>query len=105
MKISVSILVLTFTLVSCDKRESKENSQTTQPTKEVLTDNREIKNKIIQDILDLPKLQWIYRSEMPDRLPIKILKSEIVTKELKLKKFDKDVLILTKEELGDSVSS
>jgi hypothetical protein len=54
---------------------------------------------LMQDILDLPKLQWIYHPEVQERLPVKILESGLVTKELQLRKFDKDVLIMTKDEL------
>lgn len=54
---------------------------------------------LIQDILDLPKLQWIYHPEVADRLPVKLLQSGLVTKDLKLRKFDNDVLILTQNEL------
>jgi hypothetical protein len=54
---------------------------------------------LIQGILDLPKLQWIYHPEASERVPIKVMASGLVTKDLKLTKFDKPVLILTKDEL------
>jgi hypothetical protein len=54
---------------------------------------------LVQGILDLPKLQWIYHSEASERVPVKVLASGLVTKELKLTKFDKPVLILTKDEI------
>ena len=54
---------------------------------------------LIQGILDLPKLQWIYHPEASERVPVKVLANGLVTKELKLTKFDKPVLLLTKEEI------
>lgn len=54
---------------------------------------------LVQGILDLPKLQWIYHPEASERVPVKVLASGLVTKELKLTKFDKPVLILTKDEI------
>ncbi|MCZ8022834.1 MAG: hypothetical protein O9294_13795 [Cytophagales bacterium] len=54
---------------------------------------------LVQGILDLPRLQWIYHPEASERLPVKVLASGLVTKDLKLKKFDKPVLVLTKDEL------
>jgi hypothetical protein len=54
---------------------------------------------LVQGILDLPRLQWIYHPEASERVPVKVLASGLVTKELKLTKFDKPVLILTKDEI------
>ena len=67
---------------------------------EIEKEKIEIETEIlIQDILDLPELQWIYHPEVKDRLPVKLLASGLVTKEMNLRKFDKDVLILTTEEV------
>lgn len=82
-------------LISCDK---KEKDQLTTMKVETEKKGNEIEI-LVQDILDLPELQWIYHPEVKGRLPIKILESGLVTKELNLSKFNKEVLILTKEEL------
>jgi hypothetical protein len=54
---------------------------------------------LVQTILDLPELQWIYHPETTERVPVKVLTNGLVTKKLKLTKFDKPVLILTKDEI------
>jgi hypothetical protein len=54
---------------------------------------------LVQGILDLPKLQWIYHPEAIERVPVKVLASALVTKELRLTKFEKPVLILTEDEI------
>jgi hypothetical protein len=82
-------------LVSCDKGE---RSQLTKDKIEIEKEENEIET-LIQNILDLPELQWIYHPEANDRLPVKLLASGLVTKELNLNKFDRDVLILTRDEL------
>ncbi len=69
---------------------SDDNGQT-QKQKDVGT--------LVQGILDLPKLQWIYHPEAKERIPVKVLASGFITEELKLTKFGKPVLILTKEEI------
>jgi len=84
----ITILFGLITLVSCQYREN-EKTKGKKNDIEIL----------IQSILDLPDLQWIYHSEVNDRLPIKILESGLVTKDLSLNKFDKNVAILTKDEL------
>ncbi len=54
---------------------------------------------IAQKILDLPKLQWIYHPEVKERLPVKVLESELIDKNLNLIKFGQKVRILSMSEL------
>lgn len=54
---------------------------------------------LIQKILDLPDLQWIYHSELTERLPVKILESELINKKFNLNKFGQKVIILSMSEL------
>lgn len=54
---------------------------------------------ITQIILDLPKLQWIYHPEVKERLPLKMLESELIDKNLNLNKFGQKVRILSMSEL------
>lgn len=61
---------------------------------------------IVQMILDLEDLQWIYHSEVKGRLPVKILESELINKSLVLRKVDRKVRVLSlneieKEEVSD----
>jgi hypothetical protein len=79
-------------MTSCDKKVKVDDKpREEEKVNEIQT--------LVQDILDLPRLQWIYHPEVHERLPVKILESGLVTKNLKLRKFDKDVLIMTKDEL------
>jgi len=50
---------------------------------------------IIQKIMDLPNLQWVYHPEIEDRLPVKLLESDYVPKSLNLIKFQQSVQIIS----------
>lgn len=54
---------------------------------------------IIQKILDLPKLQWIYHPESPERIPVKVLETAQIEKDLDLNKFGQRVRIMSRTEL------
>ncbi len=54
---------------------------------------------LIQKILDLPKLQWIYHPKFEGRLPVKILKTKLIRKNLNLNKFGRKVRIMSLREL------
>ncbi len=54
---------------------------------------------VVQKILDLPKLQWIYHPELNKRLPVKVLETELINKNLNLKKFGQSVKIMSKFQL------
>jgi hypothetical protein len=83
-------------MTSCDKKVTVDSTPQEKRVNEIQT--------LVQDILDLPRLQWIYHPEAKDRLPVKVLESGLVTRNLRLTKFDKDVLIMTKDELEKSKS-
>jgi len=57
--------------------------------------------ELIQKILDLPKLQWMYQPEVKNRLPIKILATKGINKNQSLSKFEQKVRILTASELKE----
>jgi len=63
------------------------------------TEKRNETELLIQKILDLPDLQWIYHSELTERLPIKILESELINKQFNLNKFGRKVIILSMSEI------
>tara|TARA_B110001452_G_C15151172_1_gene400651 strand:- start:573 stop:980 length:408 start_codon:yes stop_codon:yes gene_type:complete len=54
---------------------------------------------IIQEILDLPNLQWIYHPESKEILPVKMLESDLIKKTFNLYKFGQKVRILSTLEL------
>ena len=63
---------------------------------------------LIQKILDLPDLQWIYHSELTERLPVKLLETELIEKEITLNKFGQKIIIMSmlefeKEGINDYV--
>ena len=91
-------------LVSCknsDKTEMENNSE----SKNELTQTELIKTEsnqnelIIQEILDLPNLQWIYHPESKEILPVKMLESDLIKKTFNLYKFGQKVRILSTLEL------
>ena len=63
--------------------------------------NPEEVGKIIQQILDLPDLQRYYHPELKERIPIKILESDFFDKNLQLKKFEKDVRIISSDKIKE----
>jgi hypothetical protein len=104
MKNIIGILLTILLLISCknsDKKETENNSE----SKNGLTQTELIKSNpnqtelIAQKILDLPKLQWIYHPEAKERLPVKVLESELIDKNLSLNKFGQKVRILSISEL------
>ena len=93
MRVTITLAIVLTLLTSCD---SKQTPKMSVKMDSIASSEIQV---LIQDILDLPKLQWIYHPEVADRLPVKLLQSGLVTKDLKLRKFDNDVLILTQNEL------
>ena len=95
MRKSILILISLLLINSC-----KENNKTydSQALLEQTEQNNETE-LIAQKILDLPKLQWIYHPEIKERLPIKILESNIIDKNVRLEKFDRKVKIISSSEL------
>mgnify|MGYP000341978445 FL=1 len=79
-------------IVSCKETKTKDN-----PKPEVVSIKKGSETQVIvQKILDLPKLQWMFHPEVADRLPIKLVENRIINDILKLQKFDKSVRIATK---------
>lgn len=96
--------MMIFVLGSCNnsqknKAENGSASQKTIPQSEVIKPESNQTELILQKILDLPKLQWIYHPEAKERLPVKVLETEQIGKDLKLNKFGEKVRILSLSEL------
>ena len=81
------IFVLGILSISC--KEKKGNMQ--QNSSIIITENEQI----IQKILDIPSIQWIYHPKKEERLPIKILETKQIHKDVQLTKFDKKVRIIS----------
>ena len=93
-----------FFLISC-KNSEKIETENNSESKNKLTQTELIKSEsnqnelIVQKILDLPKLQWIYHPELKERLPVKVLISELIDEKLGLNKFGQEVRIISSVEL------
>lgn len=104
MKKIVGILLTISLLFSCNNSH-KNQAEINSESENKLTQTESIKSEsnqtelIAQKILDLPKLQWIYHSEAKERLPVKLLESELIDKNLNLTKFGQKVRILSISEL------
>ncbi|PKR80605.1 hypothetical protein CW751_09535 [Brumimicrobium salinarum] len=100
----VGILLTILLLISC-KNSQKMETENKSESKNELTQTELIKSEsnqtelIVQKILDLPKLQWIFHPELKERLPVKVLETEMIEKNFNLKKFGQKVRILSKSEL------
>lgn len=109
MKKIARILVMILVVLSC-KNKPKTIAENQSHSETPITQSEFIKSEfiksesnqtelIVQKILDLPKLQWIYHPEVKERLPVKVLESELIHKKLNLKKFRQKVRILSMSEL------
>ena len=104
MKKIVRILLIILVFVSC-KNTPKTIAENQSHSEMPITQSELIKSEsnqtelIVQKILDLPKLQWIYHPEVKERLPVKVLESEFIDKNLNLNKFGQKVRILSMSEL------
>jgi hypothetical protein len=98
-------IILTITLLISCKNSEKTETENSSDSEIKLTQTELIKSEsnqtelIAQKILDLPKLQWIYHPEVKERLPVKVLESELIDKSLNLNKFGQKVRILSVSEL------
>ncbi len=96
---------MTITLLISCKNSEKTETENNSDSEIKLTQTELIKSEsnqtelIAQKILDLPKLQWIYHPEVKERLPVKVLESELIDKSLNLNKFGQKVRILSMLEL------
>ena len=103
MKNIVRVLVLLLVFTSC-KNTSKNTIEITGEnlsyTKDSISQPAFNETQIIvQKILDLPELQWVYHQELKERLPVKVLESKLIDKRLILHKFGQTVSILSMSEL------
>ena len=89
MKKSILILFGLLLLISC--KENKKSKLAESQINET--------ELIVQKILDLPRLQWIYHPEAPERIPVKVLETAQIEKDLSLNKFGKKVRIMSRAEL------
>ncbi|PHS08596.1 MAG: hypothetical protein COA88_06430 [Kordia sp.] len=104
MKNIVGILLMIFLLTSCKnsqkvKIEKKSDSENTITQSEFMKLELNQNELVIQSILDLPDLQWVYHPELKERLPIKILESGLIRKSFNLNKFGQKIRILLVSEL------
>lgn len=96
MKNYLLILALII-LISCKKDKKSQTSESdTKIEHAIKNDEAEL---LVQKILDLPNLQWIYHPELKERLPVKVLKTEQIDKSFNLNKFGQKVKILSSSEL------
>ena len=95
MKKSLLILFGLLCFISCKENKNPDSSGS-KPGQMEKTNETEL---VVQKILDLPDLQWVYHPELKERLPVKVLKTEQITEKLDLKKFGRKVSILSPEEL------
>ncbi|WP_156099834.1 hypothetical protein [Cellulophaga lytica] len=100
----VGIILAILLMISCKNSEKTETKKTSESENE-LTQTELIKSEsnqtelLVQKILDLPKLQWIYHPELKERLPVKVLETAMIEKSFNLNKFGQKVRILSKSEL------
>ena len=77
----------------------KENNKSKLNESELKFEKIDETELVIQKILDLPDLQWIYHPELQERIPVKILESELIDNKLGLNKFGQEVRIISSIEL------
>jgi hypothetical protein len=100
----IGIILTILLLISCKSSEKTETEKDSESENKI-TQTELIKSEsiqselIVQKILDLPKLQWIYHPELKERLPVKVLETETIEKNFNLNKFKQKVRILSKSEL------
>jgi hypothetical protein len=99
MKKIFGILLIIFFLISCKNSEKTETENNSEPESELTQTESNQTELIAQKILDLPDLQWIYHPESKERLPVKVLETELIVKNFSLNKFGQKVRILSMSEL------
>lgn len=93
-----------FFLTSCinSKKSKAENysySENKINQSKLIMPEQNQTESIVQKVLDLHKLQWIYHSESKERLPVKVLETELIEKNFELKMFGQKVRIMSKLKL------
>ena len=99
MKEIIGIIVAIIFLSSCTNTKKAENENKSDYENKITQLESNQTELILQKILDLPDLQWIYHSELKERLPVKILESKLIDKTYNLNKFEQKVKILSLAEL------
>ena len=92
MKKTTLILFGLIFLISCKEKNAAIES-------EIKIEEINESELMVQKILNLPDIQWIYHPELPERTPVKILESELIDKKFDLNKFGKEVRIISPDEL------
>ncbi len=92
MKKSILITLAVIGLISC----KEVNKSTTAKTENQKKSEAAI---IVQKILDVPQIQWMYHPEIEGRIPVKVLETKQIKKGLHLTKFGKKVQILSASDL------
>jgi hypothetical protein len=99
----MTIKLLSALIIALFTACSSEGTKAVKEEKSTITAEVQVKQQtteeLIQKILDLPKWQWVYHPEVEGRLPVKMLKNDLVSDTLKLTKFNQRVQILPMEEL------
>jgi len=95
----IGIILTILLLISCKNSEKTETEKNSESESELTQTELNQTELIVQKILDLPKLQWIYHPELKERLPVKVLETEMIEKNFNLNKFGQKVRILSKSEL------
>jgi len=104
MKKIIGIILTILFLISCKNSEKTEMEKNFESENKI-TQSELVKSEpnqtelIVQKILDLPKLQWIYHPELKERLPVKVLETELIEKKFILNKYGQKVRILSMSEL------
>lgn len=97
----IGIILTILILISCKNSETENNSESEKklPHTDLIKSESNQTELIVQKIIDLPNLQWIYHPELKERLPVKVLETEMIEKNFNLNKFGQKVRILSKSEL------
>ncbi len=96
MRKAVLIILGFILLVSCTENRKSQSSWTNTELGQAKLNETEL---VIQKILDLPDLQWIYHPELKERIPVKVAENQKIVNVLNLTKFGQKVKILKLSEL------
>jgi len=97
MKKSILILLGFLLVISCKGNKKPEVSESKSDSIEKINETE----LVVQKILDLPRLQWIYHPEVPKRIPVKVLETAELDNEFNLNKFGQKVRIMSRAELAN----
>ncbi len=97
-------IVLFLTLIcfmSCIETTKSQDTKVKNTSMQNLQKTEEAQS-IVQKILDIPGIQWMYHSEDKERVPIKILATNEISENLILTKFQKRVSVLSASEIKNT---